>query len=131
MAGQFGAKLKQGGKHTMERIDTIRRKATIALFDSVVLSTPVDTGRLRGNWQCSLNSPKEAELAERSVGEVFGEIRDNLGTMQDTVWLSNNLPYVEKIEYEGHSGQAPEGMVRVNCANWNQIVINCAKGTRL
>ncbi len=33
----------------------------------------------------------------------------------DTIWISNNLPYIVKLE-EGHSQQAPQGMVALSIA---------------
>ena len=37
-------------------------------------------------------------------------------------YLSNNLPYIRRLEYEGHSGQAPNGMVRVTMAKADKIL---------
>jgi hypothetical protein len=49
-----------------------------------------------------------------------------MGGLGSLTWLSNNLPYIEKLEYGGYpdgpntiggfSKQAPAGMVRVNMA---------------
>jgi hypothetical protein len=42
--------------------------------------------------------------------------------------MTNNLPYVEPIEYEDHSAQAIGGMVRKNVPRWGEIVAAKAKG---
>jgi hypothetical protein len=34
-------------------------------------------------------------------------------TQVGTIWLMNNLPYAQPLEY-GHSSQAPAGMVRIS-----------------
>lgn len=131
MAGKFSAGLRAGGKRQMDRIEKVKRLSAIALFDSVALATPVKEGRLRGNWQCSLVNPKDGELDLRSLAEVNAEIRERVGAskLEDTLWLTNNLPYAERIEYDGWSGQAPAGMVRINAANWERIVASVDRST--
>ena len=37
----------------------------------------------------------------------------------DDIWISNNLPYIEALE-EGHSQQAPHGMVALSLAEAEQ-----------
>ena len=99
---------------------------------SVVLMTPVDEGRARGNWFASLSSyptttsdSKTVNMAqvqaitENAAGKVF--------------YLTNNLPYIGKLEYGGYpnpsngdktingfSTQAPKGMVRISIENFEQ-----------
>ena len=42
--------------------------------------------------------------------------------LPDEICISNSLPYAHKIEYDGHSTQAPEGMVRRNVTRFQKIV---------
>jgi hypothetical protein len=73
-------------------------------------------GRARNNWFASVSVPSSSVTdkpdktgkgvlqiakakAKESVGGVF--------------YLTNNLPYIRRLEYEGWSTQAPAGMVRV------------------
>jgi len=97
------------------------RGTALDIFSKVILRTPVDTGRARGNWQCSLNNP--------ASGEVTGTGRSALGRAKsatgkakvtDTIYLINNLPYIKKLEY-GSSQQAPRGMVRVTISEFDRI----------
>jgi hypothetical protein len=37
------------------------------------------------------------------------------------VFLTNSVPYAWAIEH-GHSGQAPQGMVRVNVARFKRLI---------
>jgi len=80
----------------------------------VVLKTPVDTGRARGNWQVSVTSPPSTELnaVDRSGG---GTIAEGLSKMSEqrggnAIWIVNNLPYIEALE-SGHSRQAGPGVM--------------------
>ena len=39
----------------------------------------------------------------------------------------NSLPYIRPLEYEGHSKQAPAGMVRVSVTEFQTFVDNAVK----
>lgn len=101
---------------TNSRVDTQIRKATIELFSSVVKGTPVDTGRARGNWQCTIGNAATDQV-EHTDKSGAGAISDIVATVPVksgvVVWLANNVPYIQKLEY-GSSQQAPAGMVRIN-----------------
>ncbi len=106
------------------QIDVKVRKATIELFSSVVKGTPVDTGRARGNWQCSVGSAKtdQTDRLDQSgstvVADIVSTVPEKVGSI---VWLSNNVPYIRKLEY-GASKQAPDGMVRINIQRFAGIL---------
>lgn len=114
------AKFKDNALKVTERT---RRAIVIELFSSVILDTPVDTGRLRGNWQASIGTPARGtiEYGELSITGAIDGVRRNLGSGDVTNYLTNNLPYAERIEY-GYSNQAPEGMVRKNTIRMKAIV---------
>lgn len=127
--GQFAEQMRRIVSTQKERIEYVRRRSIIALFDMVVLRTPVDTGRLRGNWVCTIGGPNAASMAEiRSMAETKrqNEAKVNESTFKDVVYLTNNLTYAVAIEY-GHSAQAPQGMMRVSAAQWPAIVKRTAK----
>ena len=121
--------------------DKIRRGVILKLFSAVIDDTPVDTGRLRGNWQTSVNAPKENELAQTDRGgnRAKAKIAKNLGKFGDTVYFSNNLPYAKVAEYgewngptdkvtgDGFSKKAPAGMVRKNAIRFQNILKRLAK----
>lgn len=96
----------------------IFRKIALDLDTRIVLSTPVDTGRARGNWFPSINTPSNAvnpTASDRSgsgaINAAAGLIgRAEIGTV---IWFTNNLPYILPLE-NGWSGQAPTGMVDIN-----------------
>ena len=114
----------------MVRLDKIRRASILELFNLIVDATPVDTGLLRGNWQVAINSPKvdKTSRLDRGGNQAKAEALANLGALADIVFLTNNLPYVERIEFEGYSRQAPGGMARRNIARWKEIVEAKARG---
>lgn len=116
-ARQFALDLRKFGEVTREQATLIFRKITLELDSRVVLGTPVDIGRARGNWFPSLNTPATGTTDKTDPGgsAALAAINSVVGSARlgDTVWLTNNLPYILPLE-NGHSKQAPDGMVDIN-----------------
>ena len=104
------------------------RKIAIDAFSEVILKTPVDTGRARGNWLVSIGdaSAGTVELNDKTGQVTIGEVQaEALGLeLGDVIYLSNNLPYIEALE-DGWSGQAPSGFVKLTVQRF-QIIANQA-----
>jgi len=94
------------------------RGTLFALTSRVIKETPVDTGRLRNNWQSSIGRPIRSEKAgvDRSGAGAINEAAAVANKMElgNVFYFTNNLPYAARIEFQGHSQQAPQGMLRVN-----------------
>lgn len=118
----FSKDIAKFRKKTMKRANDFKRGVGIELFSSVILDTPVDTGRARGNWQTTLNTPAAGET-EQSAGDAVSVANKpgNFGELNDVNYLTNNLPYIEALEY-GSSKQAPAGMARKNVARIREIL---------
>lgn len=115
---EFAIDLERFGDTTREQAKTIFQKITLDLDRAVVLATPVDTGRARGNWFPSLQRPSsrvkddvEDKTGQSAINAQVGVV--NRAKLGDTLWLTNNLPYVLVLE-NGSSKQAPMGMVDFN-----------------
>lgn len=101
---------------TTKNADAKVRVICLDLLSGIVMKTPVDTGRARGNWQASIGSPRMTQL---ETTDANGDVTIAAG--QDAVsqapgnvfWITNNLPYIMRLEYEGWSNQAPRGMARL------------------
>lgn len=110
--------------------DKVVRTATLELFSGIIKSTPVDTGRARGNWQTSVVQPQGGTLErtgmEAALAEVQATVPEGAGQL---VYLSNNLPYIERLE-NGWSQQAPIGMVRINVDRVRQMLATLAARNR-
>jgi hypothetical protein len=119
----FASDLKTFARETKHTVNETKRVVCIKLFSAVVLDTPVDTGRARGNWLCSLNAPRPEIVAERKKGEVFTEIESIVGPISgdDTAYLRNNLDYIAGLE-NGSSKQAPQGMMRRNVMRFTRLI---------
>ena len=132
--GSFRLDLERFGNVTKVKQLTIVRKVALDLLRGVVLDTPVDTGRARANWQVSLGRPAVGEIEHASGNEqVAAEAAIAPGTPtimaaqgDVSIYLTNNVPYILVLE-DGHSGQAPEGMVRKNIARFPYLVEEAAR----
>jgi hypothetical protein len=119
------------------------RKAVIELFRRVILKTPVDKGQARSNWQASINSPISSILNEedprgtKAINKMVNIVLGKKDVSEATFWLSNNLPYIDVLEYGeypnppkkgtgktagGYSIQAPTGMVRAALRELSGII---------
>lgn len=132
MSDTFASDLRKFAEATGKSLDATCRGVAIKWFSSTVMSTPVDTGRLRGNWMLTRDNPAGGISArlDPSGAAVLSDITLHVGGVGTVNYLTNNLPYAEAIEY-GHSKQAPEGMVRVNFARIKGIISNVARGNQV
>lgn len=99
-----------------ETADAEVRKICLDLLTGIVLKTPVDTGRARANWFTSIGSPS-INITESTDPSGSSTIANSLSAISEAtgnvLWITNNLPYIYRLEFEGWSRQAPAGMVRV------------------
>jgi len=126
-------------KKTKTQISEVRTAYAYALYSSIVRKTPVDTGRARANWNISTGS-LDASItgSTRKSPKPISSMPKAEG--DESIFISNNLPYIETLEYggypknpkggngktiNGYSKQAPEGMVGVTLAN-NENIFNAA-----
>ncbi len=131
MSDTFTADLRKFAELAGKSLDQTCRGVAIKWFSSTVMATPVDTGRLRGNWLLTRDQPATGMSArlDPSGAAVISDITLRVGGVGTVNYLTNNLPYAEAIEY-GHSKQAPEGMVRVNFARIKAIIADVARSNQ-
>lgn len=110
---------KHGEEIPARRMEQIHRAVGLEALRGVVLMSPVDTGRFRGNWQQTLGSPASGtlEVLDKSGGPTItaGEAVLSAVPAFSVTWLVNNLDYAVALE-KGHSKQAPRGMLAVTAA---------------
>lgn len=119
-------------ENAKNRIDIVIKKAEIRVFESVIMKSPVDTGRFRGNWIATTGTPsfmhyddlkdKPGRVTKAAARSVINE--SQIGGI---TYLVNNLPYAYRLEYGRYSQQAPNGMVRLSVAEFEQWLNEAAR----
>ena len=127
----FGRDIARYRPKATGQAEEVFRRSALELFSSIVIGTPVDKGVLRNNWWLDIGRPsgKTTRASDRSGQAAINGARSNIASAKGyaVVFFSNNLPYAERIEFDGHSGKAPAGMVRINARRWREIVARNAK----
>jgi hypothetical protein len=119
MAGSFSADISKFIQHCDGNIDKAVRQSVVLASQGVVMTTPVDTGRLRANWQFGQVVPRgEINSVDTSGAATITRIAGQVMSLKAgaEAWIVNNLPYAGECEY-GHSSKAPQGMVRITLLN--------------
>lgn len=94
------------------------RQTVVLCAQGVVLRTPVDTGRARGNWVLGVGSVDTSTSATNdpsgagAIGRIAAEVAASRGRV---FYVTNSLPYIQRLE-DGYSKQAPAGMVKATLA---------------
>ena len=107
------------------------RKVAIDCVSSIVLKSPVDTGRFRANWNLSLGNIDEttSDATDKGGADTIANaavsVSDSL--LGQTVYITNALPYAQRLEY-GYSKQAPVGMVRITVAEFQGYIDRAVPG---
>jgi hypothetical protein len=134
------------------RVLSLKRAVAVKLFSAVIKDSPVGNpdlwkinegkngdddgsnniiapegyvgGRLRANWNTSIGNPDISTSESVDFAATLRKIPEAVkaGTLETDIYLSNSLPYAERIEYDGHSSQAPAGMLRRNVARFRLLI---------
>lgn len=107
-------------------LDEVVKHIVIELGADLIELTPVDTGRLKGNWIMSINGETyHSNIRYDDTGDVtFRELLDKVKSLSagDIAYIANRLLYSEIIEWGGSPRKAPEGMLRVTAARFEHYV---------
>ncbi|EGK71906.1 hypothetical protein METUNv1_01684 [Methyloversatilis universalis FAM5] len=99
-------------------VDKAVRQTVVLCAQGVVLRTPVDTGRARGNWVLGVGTINSGTSAANdpsgagAIGRIAAEVAASRGRV---FYVTNSLPYIQRLE-DGYSKQAPAGMVKATLA---------------
>lgn len=126
-------------------VKEVQKGFAYGLYASIVEKTPVDTGRARGNWNVSVGTADSSTDPSKTTPQYKSPKQFPEPNGDDTIYISNNLPYITVLEYGGYpkevqkgtwnpktkqyeirseggfSKRAPEGMVGLTIANREAI----------
>ncbi|MNG19714.1 hypothetical protein D3C84_1039030 [compost metagenome] len=93
------------------------RKIALDLLNEIILRSPVDTGRFKGNHIISIGAPvyHSVNQYDKDGAETIARGATALSGLEPftVVYLQNNLIYAVPLE-DGHSAQAPAGIYGVS-----------------
>ena len=99
----------------------VHSAVSTAMYSGITMKTPVLTGRARHNWFPTLGAPSAAAVEETAGVSVTGEPntaeeRSRINTITrklkalplgaETVFITNNQPYIQGLE-DGRSPKSP------------------------
>ncbi|MGO2457035.1 hypothetical protein [Vibrio casei] len=116
-------------KQINERLRKINASALVAVSDSIIRKTPVDTGIAKSSWFFAIGQPSNDK--SESTRDSLGAMRVEVQPMKvgEAGYFVNNLPYILGLEY-GASDQSPNGMVRLSVSNWQSYVNKAARAIK-
>ena len=121
----FQKQFKKASNIVIKGSEEVVRAAAISLFSEIIKRTPVDTGRLRGNWQASLESPATGKLSTVDKAGItsINKVKQKASEFKvnDIIYLTNNLEYAQYIE-NGTPHIIPFGMVKTTLRDFRATI---------
>lgn len=119
----LAADLRKYAEKYRLRMEDVARAVPVELASRVILASPVDTGRFRGNWNVATNrvDATTTEDTDKAGDKAISRAQAVKVQLGDDVYVTNNLPYAQALE-DGHSQQAPAGMVGVTLRSFTETV---------
>ena len=121
---QFAKDMRRQAADIPPNVADHKRRIAIAASTNLIIATPVDTGRARGNWRVGIGRPITSPTGnlDRSGSATINQNTFNIqGSPDDAdIFISNNLPYIQRLN-DGYSAQAPAGFVEKAIAAANAI----------
>lgn len=121
--GEFAFAVSRFAQQTKEKESLVLRKIAIECFRRIILGTPVDIGRAKGNWQASTGSPAGGTVERldpsgaATIAAMINEVSGWTPSDDLPAFITNNLPYIQRLN-EGWSKQAPAHFIEQVVADY-------------
>lgn len=130
MTKSFELQLKEFENMTAEKSELLFKKVCFDLSNSIIMDSPVDSGRLRGNFQPDINSIQNdvLEIDDKSGSATVAKVSATINKLQlgQYFTLTNNLDYAIHLEFGtakfGFSPKAPKGFIGINVMRFQNFV---------
>lgn len=104
-------------KATGRKMDTVVAEYCQDVAFEVIKKTPVDTGFARGSWFATLDGSKAGpKSGAATIGSILSQAKAG-----QLIFIGNNAEYIGALE-NGHSRQAPQGMVSTTIRDSDRIM---------
>lgn len=124
VSGNFGQDTTKAIDRLLNKVDGAIKDTTIELFTSVVAKTPIKTGEAISSYQASVKTPTNGvgiqyfnpnedtniEWSRAKAYQLAQDFKLNItpliyaGGIGDNVYLTNDCPYILKLENGGYRG---------------------------
>lgn len=127
-ANKFTKALDDIVKEIKDESNQVVRKTLVDVTEKIKKDTPRDTGRAAAGWILTAESPSNYIPPE---GKHELTSTNDPGYASNHTWyIVNNVEYISMLE-NGHSQQAPTGMVANALNSFGNILKNNAKGSNI
>lgn len=130
----FELQIKEFENMTTEKSELLFKKVCFDLSNSIIMDTAVDSGRARGNWQPDINSIQNdvLEIEDKSGNATVAKVASQTNNLKlgQFFTLTNNLPYILRLEYGWSKAKSPNGMVGINVMRFQQFVNQANKAIK-
>tara|TARA_R100000353_G_scaffold52629_1_gene41976 strand:+ start:7212 stop:7631 length:420 start_codon:yes stop_codon:yes gene_type:complete len=122
-ADKFSVELDKVFDQLKNNTQNFKRTFALNILSRIVYRTPVDTGRARANWQVSNVTANTNERKRFKKNQPEAVATDTIARGQknidknkegQSIFIANNLPYIQRLESGTWSKQAPQGMVAIS-----------------
>jgi hypothetical protein len=103
------------------------RGVYLAGLKNIVQDTPADSGRARNNWFLSVGAPSNKITTSSSVGGVGSLSQASKmpkDVLNNTIFFTNNLPYIGVLEYGGFPSPVEKGSYIKRSKSFEILSIN-------
>jgi hypothetical protein len=142
----FAFEVESWSLKTSKAMDDVLRDSVIEFVQRVIDRTPIDTSTrhdevvARGDWNFAIGTdPEDVSRNDPSGERAMAGLRAIVALWRPTqsfgsflkfwqakgdanLFIANFKPYIRRLEYEGHSDQAPNGMLGVTVQEWADII---------
>lgn len=143
----FELQLKAFAEKCGKNANLATRKIVIDVGKSIVMKSPVGDakywvrpappgyvgGRFRANWQYSLNYVPISNTnavdpsGEKVISQITADV-ESAGGVPAVHYITNTLPYAQRLEEGWSYRQAPNGMVGLTVVEFQTFVDDAVKG---
>lgn len=132
-AEKFNDRMKKIARNVQINANEVLKRTALNIDKNIILTTPVDTGRARANWQVQINFPASGEVNSPNneydkTGQTYISFNQSailaFPKNVNTIHITNNLPYINRLN-DGYSAQAPakfvQKAIQLTVANLNRV----------
>lgn len=116
--GKWSIDLKKYAEGYKAKIKKVRVNYAFALYSSIVKKTPAKTGRARANWNVSVGSVDTSTTEETKKTGLKHKMTDIKLDGDESIYISNNLPYITTLEYGGYPSPVKKGTYDKKTKTW-------------